>query len=134
MLNALFLLSIFFAKAIIIVVLILLLLAGVLNLFSRGKNRAKLSIKNLNDCYEDTKKTLLEEVLSKKEFKQFIKETKAAEKSQKNPMINHKKQLMIKPRKKNIFVIHFEGDMKASAVAALRERSHCDTQCSNLSR
>lgn len=113
MLDALFQLSLFLAKTIIIVAFILILLAGILGLLSRGKQRAKISIKNLNSHYERTKKFLLEEILSKKEFKKFLKEEKIAEKNKKTEDENNPK--------KNIFVLQFDGDIKATAVASLRE-------------
>jgi serine protease SohB len=113
MLDVLSQLSIFLAKTIIIVAFILILLAGILSLLSRGKQREKFSIKNLNANFEDTKKFLLEEVLSKKGFKKFLKEEKTAEKN--------KKAKDEKEPSKNIFVLNFDGDIKASAVTALRE-------------
>lgn len=113
MLDVLSQLSIFLAKTIIIVAFILILLAGILSLLSRGKQREKFSIKNLNSNFEDTKKFLLEEILSKKGFKKFLKEEKTAEKN--------KKAKDEKEPSKNIFVLNFDGDIKASAVTALRE-------------
>ncbi len=105
----------FSAKAIIIVVLILILLAGILMLLGKGREkvRGKICIKNLNKKYSETKETLCAEILSKKLFKKFIKEQKTAEK-------NQAKEEESSPRK-NIFVIDFHGDIKASAVDALRE-------------
>jgi serine protease SohB len=108
-------LTLFSAKAIILVIFILLLLAGILGLFSRGKEKTsgKISIKNLNKKYTKIKEILLQEILSKKAFKKFIKEQRTAAKEQ-LPAIE-------KLPKKNIFVLNFDGDIKASAVAALRE-------------
>lgn len=110
MLDALIQLSLFTAEAIIIVVLILLLLAGIIGLLSRGKNKQTgcISIKNINKKYADIKETLLHEILPKKSFKEFIKKSKASEKEKQHPQ-------------KNVFIITFDGDIKASAVGALRE-------------
>jgi len=113
MLDALSQLSLFLAKTIIITAFMLILLAGILSLLNRGKQRATLSIKNLNMKYQDTKRIFLEKILSKKEFKKLLKEDKIAEKNKKN---EHEKT-----SQKNIFVLHFDGDIKASAVSALRE-------------
>lgn len=109
MLDALIQLSLFSAKVIIIVIFALLLLAGIIALLSRGKGNQKgsITIKNLNHRYTEVKETLLQEILPKKSFKQFIKEKKAAGKAEKPS--------------KNIFIITFDGDIKATAVAALRE-------------
>lgn len=112
MLEALLQLALFAAKAIILVVLILLLIAGILALVTRGKDklRGKIQIKNLNKNYADTKQTLLQEILPKKEFKQFLKDQKKSAKEQ-----------SAAPAQKNIYILNFQGDIKASAVAALRE-------------
>src|SRR5690242_17453920 len=108
-------LMVFSAKAAIIVILILILLAGILSLFGRGKEKqtGKILIKNLNKKYQKIKDMLLEEILSKKEFKKYVKDCKTAEKE--------KSKNAEKMPQKNVFVIHFHGDIKASAVAALRE-------------
>lgn len=114
MLDALFQLSIFSAKVVIIFIFILLLVAGIIALFSRGKDKqpghGRITINHLNKKYADIKETLLHEILPKKSFKRFIKDKKATEKTATN-----------QPAKKNIFIIDFDGDIKASAVSALRE-------------
>lgn len=115
MLDAFLQLFLFSAKAIILVVLILILLAGILALISRGKEKisGKILIKNVNKKYTETTETLLEEILPKKQFKHFIKEQKEAEKLK-------KQKLEIDPPK-NVYILNFHGDIKASAVAGLRE-------------
>lgn len=115
MLQALIQLSLFSAKALILVVLILLLLAGIIALLSKGKDKVKgrIHIKNLNSHYSDTKEALLAEILPKDQFKKFLKEKKSAEKT--------KQKLQADTKQKNIYVLNFNGDIKASAVTALRE-------------
>jgi serine protease SohB len=115
MLDALVQLGLFSAKAIIIVVLILVLVAGIIAIASKGKNvlKGKMSIKNLNQKYDETKTTLLETVLPKEQFKQFLKNEKAAEKAL--------KKTRSPEHDKNVYVLNFCGDLKASAVSALRE-------------
>ena len=111
--ETLLLLGIFTAKSIIIVALILLLLAGIIAILARGKDRAKgkLVVKNFNQKIAEGKETLLSEVLDKKQFKLFLKEQKSEEKA--------KKKADEKP--KNVYVLTFYGDIKASAVESLRE-------------
>lgn len=111
MLDALMQIFVFSAKALILVVLLLIFLTAILALLSKGKEKltGKVSIKNLNKKYLETTEALLETILPKKQFKQFLKEQKNIEKSQKDVI------------RRNVFVIHFHGDIKASAVAALRE-------------
>lgn len=115
MLDAAFQLLMFSTKALILVILVLVLLAGIIALLSRGKEKmhGKVSIKNLNKKYSETTESLLEEILPKKQFKQFCKEQEGIEKT--------KNKSQEKTPTKNVFVIHFHGDIKASAVTELRE-------------
>ena len=112
MLDTLLELGLFTAKSFIIVVVILLLIAGILGLLSRGKqkNSGKISIKNLNDHYQNIKEHVLQETLLKKDFKKWLKTNKAEKKASSHDS-----------KKKNIYVIRFNGDIKASAVESLRE-------------
>lgn len=111
MLDSLIELGFFSAKAIIIVALILILIAGIVAIFARGKEkiRGKITIKNLNESYEEVKQDLLTTILPKNDLKKYLKSHKT-----------NAKQKTKAPRK-NIFIIDFQGDMKASAVASLRE-------------
>ncbi|EKD72864.1 MAG: hypothetical protein ACD_45C00561G0003 [uncultured bacterium] len=115
MLSELSQLLIFTTKAFIIVALLLILLAGIISLLARGKEKlhGKICIKNLNKKYQETRDAILEEILPKNQFKKMHKEQKKAEKAK-------KKLAEINPEK-HIFVIHFNGDIKASAVHSLRE-------------
>jgi len=108
-------LILFSTKAVIIVVLTLVLLAGILCLLGRGKEKlsGKITIRNLNKKYKKIKALLLQEMLPKKAYKKYLKEFNASEKE--------KTIAIEKSPQKNIFVLHFHGDIKASAVAALRE-------------
>jgi serine protease SohB len=113
--DAVIQLIMFSAKAMIIVILTLLLLAGILSLIGRGKEKVsgKITIKNLNKKYSKIKEFLLKEILSKNAFKKFIKEQKV--------LLKEKASAAEKSPQKNVFIIHFHGDIKASAVNALRE-------------
>ena len=104
-------LSFFTAKAIIIVVLILCLMAGLLAIIVRSKKQTDgtLTIEKLNQHYTHTRKNFFAEIMPKKEFKAFLKDEKLQKKKQE------------KEKKHNVFVLHFNGDIKASAVASLRE-------------
>ncbi len=108
-------LMLFFSKTVILVVFILILLAGILALFSKGKDNTKgrLSIKNLNKKYSKTRDDLSSEILSKEKLKQYFKTQKANDKLQ--------KKSSEEKSEKNIYVLDFSGDIKATAVASLRE-------------
>src|SRR3990167_8828237 len=111
MLDTFIELGFFTTKAIIIVALILILIAGIIALLARGKEKTngKISIKNLNKSYEEVTESLLEQILPKLDFKKHLKIKK-----------KHDKQIASTSRH-NIFVIDFQGDIKASAVSSLRE-------------
>jgi len=50
-------------------------------------NLSELSIKNLNEQYNDLKKEFLKEMLSKKAFKKYIKDDKSEEKTKLIPIV-----------------------------------------------
>lgn len=108
-------LFVFTAKAIIIVLLILILLVGILSLIGRGKEklRGKITLKHLNKKYNDITETVMTEILPKNKLKQFLKERKKVAKE--------KATLAESTPQKNIFLVRFHGDIKASAVENLRE-------------
>jgi len=108
-------LMIFATKATLIVFLILVLFAGIIGIMGRGKQKmnGKISIKNINKKYKKIKQLLLEEMLPKKAFKKYLKEISAVEKE--------KTRTQDTSTQKNIFIVQFQGDMKASAVSSLRE-------------
>lgn len=113
MLDALIQLTLFSAKALIIAVFIIVVLVAFFALLAKSKDKMKnrLVIRNLNHKYEDIKDELLYEILPKKALKKHLKEQKAA----------HKAEEKSDHTKKNIFVLNFHGDIKASAVSNLRE-------------
>lgn len=107
--------GLFLLKAITIVLAIIFTLFGVLAVSAgRNKQKAKLNIKNINDYYTDLRDQLNYETLNKKELKKKIKEEKKFEKEK-----SQKKDL--EPYRRKIFVVNFEGDIKASSVKNLRE-------------
>lgn len=108
MLEALVQLFLFFAKAIIVLCIVTGIFIAFFSLLikSKEKSRNRLVIKNLSKIYDETTKTILAETLSKKAFKKFLKKEKS--KKQDDPS-------------KRLYVLHFNGDIKASAVSSLRE-------------
>jgi len=113
--NALSELLFFSAKLFILASFILILLVGIISIASRGKEklRGRITIRNLNKKYRETREKLSAEILSHTQFKKFTKEQKKADKL--------KLKTAGKKPKKNIFILNFDGDVKASAVGALRE-------------
>lgn len=103
-------LAMFTAKSLIIFIfIVLVLLSFVVILAKNKKSKGRLTIKNLNEKYCEAAHTILLETMPKKHFKQYLKEWKKASKiKEQHPG-------------KNIYVLNFHGDMKASAVENLRE-------------
>src|SRR3990167_10895644 len=111
--HALIDLAIFASKSLIILLVILAILVTFFVLLAKGKDKLKghLTIKNLNDKYREVTHELLEVILPKKLFKQFLKEEKTKDKKE------HAKN----EKPKAVYIIDFNGDIKASAVNSLRE-------------
>lgn len=101
--------GLFLLETITIVAAILIILFSLVAIAARGKlkNKERLEVTKLNDKYQETREQLQEIVLSKKQLKEFHK---AKKKQSKNTDV-----------RKRIFVIDFNGDIKASASANLRE-------------
>jgi len=82
---------------------------------SRKKDEgAELKVTNLNEKYNELKAKVLESVMDKKEFKQHLK---AQTKDQKKEA----KQIKNNQDKPKLYVLDFEGDIKASEVETMRD-------------
>ncbi len=101
--------AIFLAHIATIVIAILILVAGIIAISSKGKQQSKnkITIKKLNKKYKQLRKTMQSAILDKKTLKQTVKKDK--------------KQQDKSKEQRNIYVINFDGDMRASAGTALRE-------------
>lgn len=104
-------LALFASQTLIIVAAILIILVAFFALLAKGKIKNRLAVKNLNKQYAENKETILSESLSKKQLKSFLKDRKRQEKEKtKNP-----------ETRKKMYVLNFNGDIKATAVSTLRE-------------
>jgi serine protease SohB len=106
-------LALFFGQSMIVLAVILSSLITFFVLIAKNKltPSGRLSIKNLNHKYADNNEMIMGEILPKKEFKKFLKEQKAVE----------KKREASTEVTKNVYVLNFDGDIKASAVSSLSE-------------
>lgn len=110
MMQVLIEITLFAAKTFILLLFFIALLVVFFALLHKGKKqKGRIQVKNINHRYDETKEVIMHEMLSKKELKQFYKQQKAQHKAQD------------KLERKNIYVINFQGDIKASAVEGLRE-------------
>ncbi len=97
----------------LIVLLIVAVVAG-----SKGKQRkGNLSVVKLNEGYKAMKEELRKQLHDKKALK---KEQKALKKEQKAKAKEKSKETSEAPVKR-VYVLDFDGDIKASAVSSLRE-------------
>ncbi len=106
--------GLFFAKVATIVIAILIISGGIFMQVNRGKNLAKephIEVTKLNKKYEEMTEALESQILSKAELKKRHKAQKAKEKAKEKS----------DEKRSRIFVVDFDGDIKASAVTALRE-------------
>lgn len=106
----------FLAKLGTIVLLLLAVIAVVFILYMRAKSGGDehLEVKNLNQKYEHMQLMLKSAILPKKAFKKTIKDVKARHKQE-------AKRGTESDRHHRIFVLNFDGDIRATEVASLRE-------------
>ena len=119
--------GLFFAQAITFVAAVLIIVAGILSLGvrQRGDNQGgQIELVNLNEKYRNISETFREVIdepealkLHKKSAKKDEKEkTKIAKKKQKKGI-----DALPEERRKRLYVLGFDGDVKASATESLRE-------------
>jgi serine protease SohB len=103
----------FLAKTATLVAALLVVVGGIVALARRGgeqpESRGRLDIRYLNDGYDSMAFAIKASTLPKKAFKQFQKERKARDKARE------------KAQRRRVFVLNFHGDIRAAAVASLRE-------------
>lgn len=97
-----------------IVIALVIIVVAIISSVTRSRETRKdhLEIRKLNEQYRDTERVLKESMLSKGDIKQLEKSIKKAQK---------KEEKEGSQAEKRVFVINFEGDIKASAVSSLRE-------------
>lgn len=117
--------GLFLAKSITVLVTIVVVIAFVFSMGHKGKSTDKghLEVTRLNDKFEAIQKALKDAVtapeLRKQELKQEKAQEKTAAKAQKKAA---KKQADTQANAKSrVYVLNFDGDIKASAVDSLRE-------------
>lgn len=106
--------GIFVAKLLTLLIVLFALLGSIIMLIQKSKEQPfglKLKIKKLNEHYGLVKELMCETILNKKQLKQELKAQKKLQKEAEKT----------DEYKSRLFVINFEGDIKASAVHAMRE-------------
>ncbi len=113
MISALIEYGLFFAKTATLLIALVIALTIVFSLSRRDKTAERLIIKNINQKYDTMRQLLEHEVLDKKLLKQTNKKHKKENKAKKKEDSDKIKQ--------RLFVLNFKGDIRATAVASLRE-------------
>lgn len=106
--------GIFLAKAVTVVVAIAAVLIIATAFSRRQPQRGGLTVEKLNDKYRDTANILRKAVMNKAAWKKKAKEDKKDRKARDKTETD-------KSEKKRLFVVDFKGDIRATAVANLRE-------------
>lgn len=110
--------GIFLAKIVTVLIALVILITAIASASGKGEDskKAKLSIRKLNDSFEEHKEQIEAEILTKEQLKEREKEEKKLAKEAKKSV--SKGATKLKPR---VYVLDFDGDIKASAVDMFRE-------------
>ncbi|MEG0858299.1 MAG: protease SohB [Pseudomonas sp.] len=102
----------FLAKTATLVIAILIVLSAIAGLRGKGRRKAggQLQVNKLNEFYKDLRERLESSLLDKAQLKALRKQQAKVQKQQKKTPDD-------KPR---VFVLDFDGDIKASATESLR--------------
>ena len=105
--------GLFLAKTLTLAGAIVAVLAAVFGLAASGRKRGKecLEVKHLNERFEDMADEIRAASLPPKELKKTLKRRANARKAEQKSAT----------RRKKLYVLDFHGDLRASAVTALRE-------------
>ncbi len=104
----------FLIRLLSIALIILLILSVVASGKSKQRKGGNLTISKLNEGYQAMKSELSKQLFDKKTLKQQQKALKKQKKEE-------QKQKVDQEEEKRVYVIDFDGDMKASAVQSMRE-------------
>nr|WP_232846437.1 protease SohB [Amphritea pacifica] len=120
--------GLFLAKALTVVGAIILVIVAIGAVASRNKRDSKegyLSIHSMNETLEDMEHALKEVVLDSEVYKQQLKaeekQEKQEAKARKKALKKTKSQPDAEPERKRVFVLDFDGDIKASELEPMRE-------------
>ncbi len=100
----------FASETALIVVAILIVLAAIALLVARGRMKPELEIEDIGEHFKSFRHTLEAEILDKKKLKAHLKEEKKLAKLEKKTK-----------DQRRLFVLDFDGDLKASGVESLRQ-------------
>lgn len=115
--------SLFLAKSITVVLAIITVIAGIAIVSARSKKDSKqgdIEVIHYNDELLDMKEALEASILDEAQLKAIHKEEKKKDKEEKKALKKNPPKSDA-PRRKRLFVLDFDGDIKASEVEPLRQ-------------
>ena len=112
--------GLFLLKAVTIVAGILFLVAGIMALGQRRRHEAEghIEVEDLGDRFQGFEDDIKSSIYSDDELKAWHKEERRKEKAERKAAKKHRED---EPQRKRIFVLDFDGDIRASAVDFMRE-------------
>ncbi len=117
--------GLFLAKAVTWVVAVIVIIATITMAASRNRtdSEGQIEVKHLNEEVDMMSETLKEGIIDKNILKKERKEQKKKDKQEAKALAKKIKQGkdVSEDQKKRVFVLDFDGDIKASAVESLRE-------------
>ncbi len=122
--------GLFFAKTLTFVVAVFIIVSLIVSAGGRGKKSEKgqIQVSKLNEKFKSMREALQHSVLDEDQLKAMDKDEKKrlkAEKSEQKKLAKEKskadKEATEDEHKKRVFVVDFQGDIKASANDSLRE-------------
>lgn len=118
--DTLFSYLLFLAETLTIVAAVLVIMGGMVALVQKTKKQleGEIEIASLNEQYEAMNETLQQVILPKKYFKKWLKEQKQQKKREGDKTQGDNGLETQRPK---VFVLTFEGDIKASEIESLRQ-------------
>lgn len=119
----LFYYGLFLAKALTLVLVLVLVIALIAGFSSRKKGglKGQIEVTDLNERYQSMCEMVEESILSDLEVKQLLKDKKKESKKTAKEEKQKLKSGEQKEAKSRLFVLDFDGDLKASQVDSLRQ-------------
>ena len=117
--------GLFFAKAVTVVVSIIIIIVAIASQAAKNKlpgvTSGHIDVKNINKQFDDFEDQIKKAVLSDFEMKALHEEQKKVKKAEEKEFKKRKKNKEKVHDRSRIFVLDFDGDVKASAVEQLRQ-------------
>ena len=121
--------GLFFLETITVLISVLILIAFIFGTISKGKKfgSGHIEVKKINDQFRDMAKIVRDVAYGPEKIKKEMKDQKKKKKEDKKKKRSRIKEAKKKgeayepQRQKHLFVIQFNGDIKASAVSSLRQ-------------